>query len=293
MKKVVITTDSGCNPFNTENMIPDYVNRLRDGKQYSDTIKNKNNNIDIIKGKDVLNNFINGEVYKTSAPSVDDFYEKFIEEINKGNDVIHLAMSSKISQASVNSAYAAINMLDNNEHVHLIDTLTGGTGGAIINLYADFLKKQGLSYKELIKELEELKKRVLSTYYVSSVKGFVSSGRAPSTLKFSDKLKLRYRVDINENGKLLPKIPPKRGSINSTSIKYAREIINENNIEEYDPEFLAILKMQLEKIDMDNIVNYIKSFNYFKNIEIGNFYSVISSYGVVDQYGFGLVKKKK
>lgn len=189
----------------------------------------------------------------------------FYKYVKDGYDVIHLSMSSGISEGSLNASHAASLNDDFIDHVTVIDSLTGGSGGVVLYKYAWDLVNKGLSYNEIVDEIYRVLERVKATFYISSTKGFVGSGRAPRTLKCMDALKLRYRVDINEN-----------------------------NIEEYDPNYLGILKSKLEKIELERILEYIKSYKYFKedNIMLGGFYAVISSYSVNDQLGIGLIRKK-
>ena len=49
--------------------------------------------------------------------------------------------------------------------------------------------------------------------------------------------------------------------------------------------------MPLIKICFEEIIDYIRSFNYFKDIKTGDFIGTISAYGVNDQIGVGLIKK--
>ena len=300
MRKIVITCDSGINPYDMSYMIPDNIISITKDKNYHDTINISKDNIGVITGEEVLDILNDGEVFKTSSPTISDLQDMFYKYVKDGYDVIHISMSSGISEGSLNASHAASLNDDFIDHVTVIDSLTGGSGGVVLYKYAWDLVNKGLSYNEIVDEIYRVLERVKATFYISSTKGFVGSGRAPRTLKCMDALKLRYRVDINEKdtgmvekGKLYPsKIY--RGDINKTAFKYVNELINENNIEEYDPNYLGILKSKLEKIELERILEYIKSYKYFKedNIMLGGFYAVISSYGVNDQLGIGLIRKK-
>ena len=296
MTKTVITTDSGCNPRDISNMIPSVVIDSNDNS-YCDTKRVTSEDKRIITNMEALDRAKGGEKLRTASPVINDFLEVMRKHLDDGFDIVHLAMSSGISYGSVNSSRVAADILNDeygSNRVTVIDTLTGGSGGTIINDYANSLVKKGLTSKEIVKELEEVKKRLLTSFYISKVEGFVKSGRAPAKTILSDKLLLRYRIDINDKGKLFPKLPPYHGKINSQFIKYLKNIINEKNMEEYDPNYFSLLITRLNEIDIEEAKNYLLSLNYF-NKELLNeleFYSVICAYGVEDQIGIGLIKKK-
>ena len=296
MVNTVITTDSGCNPRNTSRMIPCMVID-KDGNSYYDMKKNLCNDIPIITSDEAYNKAVNGEKLLTSSPVFEDFVTTMYPCLELGMDVVHLSTSSGISSGSTNMAYMAAEMLnkDFENKICVIDTLTAGCGGTLINDYADDLVAKGLETHEIVSELERVKRNILSTYFISKVEGFVRSGRAPLAVKLSDILSFRYRVDINENGKLYPKIPPYRGNIKNQFMKYLKDLINKENMHEFDPNYLALLITQLNEIDINDVKNYLSDLRYFdeKNIAELKFYSAIASYGVEDQIGIALLRKQK
>ena len=293
MTKTIITTDSGLNPIDTTNMIPGII--LSKGEEYYDTVKlNKDDMIKKISSKEIFERRLKGEKFTTSSPSYVDYMKLFIKYIVGGYNVIHLSTSSSVSAGSVNIPYNIIKHLDDRYHdnIHLIDTLTAGSGGTLINLIAHDLLAKGLDNKEIVSILEDIKKDIFSSYYISEFSGYRESGRVPYGTKVFDVLNFRYRIDINEKGALFPK-KFYRGTINTTSKKYIEEIINDKTIDNYMQDYLILLNMPLDKIDKEEIINYIRSFNYFKNIVEGDFYGTISAYGVKDQLGIAMLRRKK
>ncbi len=290
--KIVITTDSVLNPRDMENMVPCIING--DKESYYDMKKICNDDIRAISNIEVFERALSGEKFKTASPSIEDFMKVMSLYIEEGYDVIHLAASKGISEGSLNGAYAAANTLSDiyNKEITVIDTMTGGCGGTIINDYANDLVRSNLPKDEIVNKLNEVKKHILATFYISKVEGFVRSGRAPKAANLFDRFSLRYRIDIND-GKLHPKIPPYRGSIQSGFMKYLKSVINENNKDSFDPNYLALLITRLNEIDINAAKEYLESLNYFdkKLIKELPFYSAISSYGVEDQVGLALIKK--
>ena len=295
MNKVIITTDSGCNPRNMDLMAPCVVIDSNE-KNYYDMKKISNDDIPVISNLEVFDRAVSGERFHTSAPNIEDYITIMKPILENGNDIVHLATSSSVSAGSVNGSHVACEMLNDeygDDRVTVIDTLAVGAGGTIINDYADTLVKKGLSAKLIVQELEKVKEKIVNSYFISKVEGFVSSGRAPRIAILSDKLSFRFRVDVNEKGKLVPKLPPLRGNIRLQFMKHLKNIINKDNMYEFNPNFLTLLITKLQEINLDEIKDYLRSLNYFKNelIDELKFYSAISSYGVIDQVGIALIKK--
>ena len=68
MDKIVITTDSGCNPRNTSNMIPCMI-IAEDNKEFYDSVKLNTDEIPVITTEEAFNRAFRGERLHTSAPS--------------------------------------------------------------------------------------------------------------------------------------------------------------------------------------------------------------------------------
>ena len=295
MNKTVITTDSGCNPRNMDLMVPCIVIDKNE-KNYYDMKKISNDNIPIINNLEVFDRAVSGERFHTSAPNIEDYISIMTPILERGDNIVHLSMSNGVSAGSVNASRVASHMLNEeygNDKVTVIDTLTAGCGGTIINDYANDLIKRELSTREIVEKIEYIKQRILSTFFISKVEGFVSSGRAPKIAILSDKLSLRFRVDINDKGKLYPKLPPYKGKIHNQAMKYIKSVINEDNKNEFDPNYLTLLITRLKEIDLNEIKEYLLNLKYFKEelIKEIEFYSAICSYGVEYQLGLALIKK--
>ena len=206
-------------------------------------------------------------------------------------------MSSGISDGSVNSSNMAASILNDkygDNRVTVIDTLTGGSGGTVLNTYAEELLECGLTTKEIVEKIEHAKHNLVTSFYISKVEGFVKSGRAPVGLTLSDMLSFRYRIDVKENGKLFPNFPVLRGRIHSQFMKWLKTIVNESNIYEYNPYYISLLKTRLNEIEIEEAIKYLERFRYFQTeIKANDFYGAICSYGVEDQVGIGLIKKNK
>ena len=294
MNKIIITTDSGIDPIDEKNMIPLQIIK-NDKETYKDIVE--------ISPKEILNGLKDGDMFKTSSPIITDYQDKFEEELENGNDIIHLSLGSGISEGSVNASNLVANMLneDYDNQVYVIDTLTGATGGTLINEIANEYVKKDYPIKEIIKKLNEIKTKIKTSFYVPNPEGFIRSGRNKSDLCLKDKALLlstklakkagiKFRVDINDEGNLYTHSIVRENK-KLGMLKMVKNIINDNTIDLYDSNYVVIGNILEKDVSMEEINNYLKGFNYFKNIINKNINGVVAAYGSEDLCGISLIKK--
>ena len=297
MNKIILTTDSGMCVVKKDDriIIPAQV-VSSEGNSYYDNGQ--------ISNKKILEDMEKGTIYKTSSPLLGDFEKAFRSILEQGKDVIHLSMSSGISEGSVNGANVVANELNEEykNRVYVIDTLTGATGGTLFYELAYYeLLNSNLPTKELVDKLNVLKKYIKTSFYVPNIDGYIRSGRDKTnshlkdtifraTSKLAKMASVKFRVDFHENGDLfLKKIFRSPQSIGME--KMVSDIVNKNNIEQFDPRFICLGNLYKDQVDMEKIKYYLKSLNYFDKIierEIG---SVVAAYGCNDLCGISLMKK--
>lgn len=99
-----------------------------------------------------------GEFPKTSQPSPQDFCDIFEEAKEKGDSVIFISISSRLS-GTLQSAAIAKNMVDYND-IYLIDSLAATHVVRVLADYACKLREEGKSVAEIVKAVCELQPRV-------------------------------------------------------------------------------------------------------------------------------------
>lgn len=288
--KTIITKDSGIDPINDLYVIPAIVRK--DFKlEYKDGID--------ITSEEVLKGVDEGHIYQTAAPSIEDYDKTFREALRNGDEVVHLSMSSGISEGSVNTANVMANSVCP-EKIRVIDTKNAATGGTLIDIYAEYLAKEGLSAKEIVKELEEYKKTLQTAFFVPNPIGFLNSGRDKTdesmTTKFKrlglgalQKLGYKYRVDFNEEGNLNIK-GMMRGISQTKAYEMVQEIVNDDTMEMYDSNTAVLGTVAEGVVDMETLENYLKKyFNCVVRRDIG---ATVAAYGSKDLIGLSLKRKK-
>lgn len=299
MKKFVLTTDSAICPIKKEGtiIIPTQIIGS-DGKSYPDD--------GTISNKQILEDMEKGIIYKTSSPLLGDFESTFRQALENDKDVIHLSVGSGISAGSVNGANLIANQL-NDEYknkVYVVDTMTGGTGGTLFyELAYEQIINSSSSIETILEQLNNLKQNIKSSFYVPNIDGYIRSGRDKTTSHFKDKIlnttsriakvaSFKFRVDLNDNGYLyLKKVF--RSPVANGMEKMVTEIVNADNITEFEPSYVALGSLYKDKVNLEEIKKYLFSFGYFKDVIEQDIGSVIAAYGCNDLCGISLVKKMR
>ena len=289
MNKVIITADSGVNPIKKdENIIPALINSST-GIIYMDGE---------ISNREILERTKQGEIFKTSSPTIGSFMEVFERNLENNNEIIHLCMSSGISSGSYQSANTAKEILNKNK-ITIFDTLQGGTGGTILYEVATNLASKGFNRKEIIKYLSDIRDRIVTSFLVPNPEGFIRSGRDKSHLKKIDHLKLTYaKLKVRAGFKF--KVNMENGNLyNAGNFKckdnifdpIVKNLVNKDTIKNYDSKYVIIGNLFEKQVDIDKIIKYLESFNYFENIIRKDPCATVAAYGCDDLCGISLVKK--
>lgn len=288
MEKIIITTDSGMDPIDTEFMAAALVNR-NDGESFEDVHE--------INSKNVLQQMQEGYTFKTSAPALRTYQMIFTKALDQADRVIHLSMGNGISSASVLSSLLIAEEIDENR-ITVLDSKTGATGGTLLERYAKYLVKMGLPHKEIVAELIDCINHMHTSFFVPNPQGFIRSGRDKSKLCLKEKALMlgskalmmagvKYRVDFNEEGNLYAK-QLLRGKSSVKAMEMIQEIVNDKTIQQYDSTMAIIGTVLEDTVDMTAIQLYLEQ--YFDKVYRQDINSVVAAYGSPDLIGISLKK---
>lgn len=115
------------------------------------------------------------ELPRTSQPSPDQFLEVFKEELEKGNEVISIHLSSKLS-GTYNSACIAKQMIGSDK-IYPIDGKTASIGTGILAIMAKRLADEGKSAKEIVEIIEQKTKTIRHLFAVETLEYLKKGGR--------------------------------------------------------------------------------------------------------------------
>lgn len=115
------------------------------------------------------------ELPKTSQVTPLEFIKAFNEELEKGNIVIAVLGSSHLS-GTYNSAVLAKQQLGN-ENIHVIDSEAITLGAGMLVIKAARLAEEGKSAEEIVRIIEESKKRMKQFFIIGDLKYIYKGGR--------------------------------------------------------------------------------------------------------------------
>ncbi|WP_144568735.1 DegV family protein [Bacillus pseudomycoides] len=147
-----------------------------------------------------------GEVFKTSLPSLETFQEKFVTYAKQSTPCIYVAFSSELSgtyqssvviKEEVQETYADFDL-------KIIDTKCASLGQGLVVLEAAKMAKEGASKEEILKRIAFLTKHMEHIFTVADLQYLVRGGRLSKVAGFIGGL-LNIKPILNvEEGKLVP-----------------------------------------------------------------------------------------
>lgn len=166
---------------------------------YSDDI-----DVDLMS-KEFYTKMKEGHKPKTSLVSPGVFDEVVREEVENGNKVIYVSLSSGISGSYQNACMIAnqINEEYKEKMVDVIDSRTAGFGEGMIAIKAFMYAKDGLSLDEVIEKTNEYLFSVRSEFMVDSIKYLAQNGRVSKiTAAFASILGIKPLLYGSAEGKI-------------------------------------------------------------------------------------------
>lgn len=138
-----------------------------------------------------------GELPRTSAPSPADFIAAFTPWIERGDTILFISMSSKLSSTYQNALIAADELPEG--RVVVVDSLNVSGGVALLVMKAAQAAKAGLPASEIAVMLEELRDRVEIEVLVDSLDYLHKGGRVSNVQHMiGSLLKIRPVLRIKE-----------------------------------------------------------------------------------------------
>ncbi len=226
---------------------------------------------------------------KTAAFSLEDAINIMEPYVKEGDDIIAFAISEDMS-TSANVIRLAADELEVTEKVHVIDSQNLSTGIGHLIIETAIMIEQGMEIEEILYQIKTLIPLVKSSFVVDTLTYLHRGGRCSSTAAlFGNALRLKPRIVVNE-GKMLAD-HKYRGKQDKVILQYVKEMEKELLNAKQDRVFITHSGCVDEIID--NVYDYIKGLNYFKEIYITTAGSVISSHCGPGTLGVLYMQKKK
>lgn len=270
LKKIILSADSSCD-LGSElkekyNVHYFRFHNLIDGRSYTDGVDLTSKDIfSIYKQKKCLP--------KTAAIGVNEYYEKFKKWTDQGFEVVHINLSSAISSAHQNCCIAAKEF----DGVFPIDSKNLSTGMGQLVIEAAKKIQEGLSAKQIQDEISKLTCKVQTNFILDTLEFLYAGGRCSMISAMgANILKLKPCIEVNNLDGTMFVGKKYRGNLEKVAYQYIKDRFS--NISSINKSRLFIThSLQSDEL-LDNIYQYIKNLNIFKEIYITNTGCTISSH---------------
>ena len=173
-----------------------------DGVQYEDNLGKS------IPFDEFYSRMANGADTKTSQVNAEEFEAYFRSFLEKGQDILHISLSSGISGV-INSAYIAKETLQEefpDRKIYIVDSLAASSGYGLLMDKLSELRAQGKMIDEVRDFAEANKLNVHHWFFTSDLTFFIKGGRVTKTAGFiGSVLNICPLLNVDYEGKLIPR----------------------------------------------------------------------------------------
>lgn len=145
-----------------------------------------------------------GSLPTTSQVNPEIARNAFLTELQKGNDILCLNFSSRLSGTYGSCKIAADSLQEEGYHIHVIDTLCACMGQGLLLYYAAKMREAGHTMQEVIDWIEEHKQHVAHLVLADDLYHLMRGGRiSKSSAMVGSMLSIKPIIQVNEEGKLI------------------------------------------------------------------------------------------
>lgn len=159
-----------------------------------------------------------GTLPKTSAPSVQEFLDFFSQFTEKGCEVVHLDISSELSN-TYNAACMAAEELG---HVHVVDSRMLSTGVGLLAIEGAECRDRGMGAQEIAEHLRDLTGKVQTSFVLDTLQFMWKGGRCSAVSALGANL-LSLKPGLEMKDGKLGVYKKYRGNIKNVYKQYVKE----------------------------------------------------------------------
>lgn len=190
-----------------------------------------------------------GQLPQTAAPSPSDFANAFAPCVERGEQIVFISVSSKISSTYQNALIAASEFPEGS--VHVVDSLNVSGGASLLIMRAVKLATTGATASEIVRMVESNKELAEIEVLVNHLDFLHKGGRVSSvTHMIGSLLKIRPVLKIKEG--IIYSADRYRGKTEKAIERMLNSFLD--NIHKIDPELVIVAQTLAEKA-----ADYIKS----------------------------------
>ena len=168
-----------------------------------------------------------GKKAETNEPEPAEYKEFFENSLKKYDEIIHITISSQVSESYKRAAAAAELMGDMRKKVHIIDSEHLSTGMGHMVIKAVEMRDEGRSPDEIAAELNSMKKKISSSFITMSADYLYRNSRAPKRIRDITVALDLHPVIFMKDGKMALK-GIKHGKYDKAVLRYIRSELRSN-----------------------------------------------------------------
>lgn len=200
-----------------------------------------------------------GDTAKTSAVAPQTYIDLFSELTRDGSEVVHIALSSKISSTCQNAKIAAGEV----DGVYVVDSLALHTGMSHLVLEACERRGKGMGARQIAEEIAALVPKVHTSFMVNTLDYLKAGGRCSALTAFGANL-LGIKPCIGMTEGSLGVVKKYRGKIDKVYRQYIDERLAD--VPHIDTRRVFVSHSALDESFFNSLVDYVKSKKIFDEV---------------------------
>lgn len=199
-----------------------------------------------LEADDLMAYILEGKKGYSRWPEVEDYEKFFAEKLTKAQNVIHITMAKKVSEAYRTATEAA----ESFENVTVIDSGHISSGIGLLVLTAAYMAKNNATKAEIINKIESMSKRVTSDFIVKNTEMLCYAGKFPKNLQtLCDALMVHPIIGMRKEKMTAGGI--EIGDFTRVTEKYIRKLLR--NPQNIDKSLLIIVYAGVDGETLDKI----------------------------------------
>lgn len=215
------------------------------------------------------------ELPHTTAGSVGEYTDFFKQFVDRGYDVVHLSLGSKLSVTHQSSVLASQEF---DGHVFSIDTQNLSSGSGLLVIKACELRDEGKSAKEICEAVTAMVPKAHASFVLDRLDFMHAGGRCSAIAMLgANLLSLKPSIEVhNDDGGSMGVGKKYRGKYGKVLIQYMEDTLNKyDNI---DTSRVFVTHAGADQEYVDGVYEALKAKNIFDEIHITRASCTISSH---------------
>ncbi|MGN1119976.1 MAG: DegV family protein, partial [Oscillospiraceae bacterium] len=172
-----------------------------------------------------------GEKAETNAPAPEEYRDFFLEQLEKNDEIVHISITSKVSQSYCNAMAALELMGESGKRVRVVDSWHLSTGIGHMVIKAVEMRNAGSSSQEIVDEAERMKDSISTSFITMNANYLYRNGRVSNAVKTFCEVFMVHPVLTLKEGRMTLK-SVKIGNYEKAVMRYVKgELRNSRKID--------------------------------------------------------------